>query len=96
LRSTNFVSGFHVHGESTEVGYICDFILDDQTWKIGYLVVDTRPFGGEKKILVSVLHVLQMWWNDSDVYLDEKEAALDKSEVFEPAAFTDLPTSINA
>jgi hypothetical protein len=37
-----------------------------------------------------------MRWNDSEVYLDEKEAAIDKSEVFEPAAFTDLPTSLNA
>jgi len=96
LRSTRFVNGFHVHGESTEVGYICDFILDDQTWKIGYIVVDTRPFRGKKKLLVPVLHVVQMRWNDSEVYLDEKEAAIDKSEVFEPAAFTDLPTSLNA
>jgi len=95
LRSTRFVNGFHVHGESTEVGYICDLILDDQTWKIAYLVVDTRPFRGEKKLLVSVLHVLQMWWSDSEVYLDEKKVAIDKSEVFEPAAFTDLPTSLN-
>jgi hypothetical protein len=81
------IPSYQDHGESTGIGYVCDFILDDQTWKIGYLVVDTRPFRGEKKLLIPVLHVLQMRWNESEVYLDEKEVAIGKSEMFEPAVW---------
>jgi uncharacterized protein YrrD len=91
LRSCCYVTGFHVHGTDGEIGYVCDFIVDDRTWKLLYLVVDARPFRGGKKVLISVEHILQMRWSDSDIYVDETEACVLKSKVFELAAFTDLP-----
>ncbi len=87
LRSSLFVSGFHVHGVGCEIGYIYDFILDDKTWQILDLVVDTRSFQGGKKILISVKRVLQMRWSDSEVYLAETEAHIIENEVFEPDIF---------
>jgi sporulation protein YlmC with PRC-barrel domain len=43
LRSAKEVAGYHVHGSDGKIGHVMDFIVDDETWTIGYLVIDTRP-----------------------------------------------------
>ena len=92
LRATSYVTGFHVHGTDGEIGHICNFVIDDRTWKVLNLVVDTSHFPNGKKVLVAVDHVLQMEWNDSDIYLNKTKADIEKSAVFEPSAFSGLPT----
>ena len=42
LRSTNDVSGHHVEALDGEIGHVEDFLIDDQTWAIRYLIVDTQ------------------------------------------------------
>jgi sporulation protein YlmC with PRC-barrel domain len=83
LRSTAYVTGFHIHGTDGEIGCICDFIVDDQNWKMISLVVSTGHLPGEKKVLVSTAHVIQMQWNDAEVYLNETTADIEKSAVFD-------------
>ena len=42
LRSTNAVSGYHIQASDGEVGNVEDFIVDDETWAIRYLIINTR------------------------------------------------------
>ena len=93
LRSTGYVHGFHVHGTDGEVGHVYDFIVDDQAWKLLYLVLDTHNWREGKKMLVSTAHIVQMQWSDAEVYLDETIADIGRGVVFEPAASTDPPTA---
>jgi hypothetical protein len=92
LRTTSYVTGFHIHGTDGEIGHIVDFVLDDQTWKLLYLIVDTHKLPGGKKVMIGIGHILQMQWNDAEIYLDETVTDVEKSPVFEPSAFSDLPT----
>jgi hypothetical protein len=87
LRSTLYITGFHVHATDGEIGCICNFIIDDLSWKVLYVVVDTRHLNGGKKRLVPVKDILQMRWSDSFVYLQKKKASVEKDEVFDEAAF---------
>ncbi len=82
LRSSLYVTGFHVHGTDGELGRIVDFVIDDQTWKVRSLVVDTGHLPGGKKVLVTVDHIMPMQWNDSEVYLDETKTGIEESAVF--------------
>jgi sporulation protein YlmC with PRC-barrel domain len=91
LRSSRSVTSFHVHAMDGECGCICDFILDDETWKLRCLVLETQPSPGGKKVLIPLGHILEMGWDDAGLYLDETVADLEKSEVFEAARFADLP-----
>lgn len=91
LRATGYVTGFHIHGTDGEIGHICDFIVDDQTWRLLNLVVDTGRLPDGKKVLVSVRHILQMQWNEYEIYLDGTMADIEKSAVFKASAFTGLP-----
>ena len=94
LRATSYVTGFHVHGTDGELGHICNFVIDDRTWKVLNLVVDTGHLPGGNKVLVAVDHIMQMQWKDSEVYLNETKADIEKSLVFEPAAFSGLTSSL--
>jgi len=94
LRATSYVTGFHVHGTDGEFGHICNFVIDDRTWKVLNLVVDTGNLPVGKKVLVTVDHIIQMQWNDSEIYLNETKADIEKSAVFEPSAFSGLPTAL--
>jgi len=42
LRSTQDVSGHHIQAADGEIGHVEDFIIDDKTWAIRYLVIDTQ------------------------------------------------------
>ena len=79
LRSAQYVSGFHVHGTDGELGSICDFVIDDLTWKVLNLVVNTGTPSEGKKVLVTVDHIIQMRWSDSEVYLSETKADIESS-----------------
>ncbi len=94
LRSWSYVSGFHVHGTDGEIGYICNFVINDQTWKVLNLVVNTGHLQESKKVLVAVDDIVQMQWNDSEIYLSETKADIEKGVLFEPSAFSGLPTSL--
>ena len=52
LRSTHDVSGHHIQAKDGEIGHVEDFIIDDETWMIRYLIVDTLNFWEGKKVLI--------------------------------------------
>jgi len=69
LRSAHVVTGYHVQGSDGEIGHVSDLIVDDQTWDIRYLVVDTSNWWVGKKVLVSPRWADRVSWEDSKVFL---------------------------
>jgi hypothetical protein len=53
LRSAEELRGYNVHGTDERIGAVIDFLVDDATWAIRYLVVDTGHFGWGKKVLLA-------------------------------------------
>ena len=49
LRSTHDVSGHNIQAADGEIGHVDDFIIDDETWAIRYLIVDTGNWWLEKR-----------------------------------------------
>jgi hypothetical protein len=69
LRSTTEVKGYHIEATDGEIGHVEDFIVDDETWAIRYLEVDTRNWWPGKKVLVSPRWIDNVSWPDSKVYV---------------------------
>lgn len=69
LRSIKEVSGYHIHAKDGDIGHIVDFVLDDETWAIRYLVIDTRNWWSGKKVLISPQWIESIIWSESKVYL---------------------------
>jgi len=53
LHKFSKVKGFHIHAVDGEIGHVDDFLLDEDTWGLRYLVVDTSNWIGGKQVLVS-------------------------------------------
>jgi hypothetical protein len=70
LRSTDEVTGYHIEASDGEIGHVEDFLVDDETWAIRYLEVDTRNWWPGKKVLVSPQWIDNVSWPDSKVYVD--------------------------
>lgn len=79
LRSTDVVDGYHIEASDGAIGHIDDFIVDDETWAIRYLVVDTTNFLPGKKVLVSPQWVERMSWQDEKVFIKLSKDAIKRS-----------------
>lgn len=67
LRSTDKVKGYSIKATDGEIGEVEDFIVDDSTWKIDFLVVDTGNWFPGKKVLISPQWIKEVKWNTSAV-----------------------------
>jgi hypothetical protein len=49
LRSTQEVTGYDIHATDGDIGEVEDFIIDDVSWKIHFLIVETGNWFSGKK-----------------------------------------------
>jgi uncharacterized protein YrrD len=79
LRSTHDVSGYHIQAADGEVGHVEDFIIDDETWAIRYLIIDTRNWWPGKKVLVSPQWIERVSWSESKVFVNVSRETIKQS-----------------
>jgi hypothetical protein len=70
LRSTHAVTGYHLLARDGEIGHVEDFVIDDETWAIRYLIVATSDFWPGKKVLISPQWIEKVSWEESEVMID--------------------------
>jgi uncharacterized protein YrrD len=70
LRSTYEVTGYHLQALDGEIGHIEDFIIDDETWTIRYLIINTGNWWPGKKVLVSPQWIERVSWNESKAFVN--------------------------
>jgi hypothetical protein len=79
LRSTFDVAGHSIQAPDGEIGHADDFIIDDETWAIRYLVIDTRNWWPGKKILISPQWIESVSWNESKVFVNLLRGVIKRS-----------------
>lgn len=87
LRSSERVSGYHIHATDGDIGHVKDFILDDKTWEITDLLIDTHNWIGGHKVLMPVRHVKEIQWANFKVMLDVSKEYLKECEPFNESSF---------
>ena len=70
LRSTHDVTGHHIQALDGEIGHVADFIIDDETWAIRYLVVDTSNWWAGRHVLVSPQWIDRVSWGEKKVFIN--------------------------
>ncbi len=70
LRSTHAVNGYHVRTAEGIIGYVCDFMMDDQNWAIGQLVVKTGHRFSGKEELIPTTKAERISYDESTVFVD--------------------------
>ena len=70
LRDAKAVSHYEVWATDGEIGRVGDFIIDDATWEIRYLAVNTGSWFAGQKLLVSTQWVEAVSWSNQRVQLN--------------------------
>jgi sporulation protein YlmC with PRC-barrel domain len=79
LRSAKEVRGYHVQGSDGGIGHIEDMVVDDESWHVRYLVVDTSNWWFGKKVLLSPHWASRISWEERKVYVDMSRRAIQGS-----------------
>ena len=69
LHSTNDVSSYDIQARDGEIGHVDDFIIDDETWAIRYMVVDTQKWLPGRKVLISPRWIDHVNWENEKVVI---------------------------
>jgi PRC-barrel domain len=85
LRSMKDVAGYTVQATDGEIGHVDDFILDDESWTLRYIVVDTRNWWPGKKVLIAPPWIAHVDWQNSKVYVNLSRESIKSSPEFDPA-----------
>ncbi len=88
LRSTRKVTGYRIHAEDGEIGHVVDFIFDDQSWKLTYIVVITKNWVGNHRVIIPVEDVKSISWPDSEIRLNISMEKVKHSRILNPSEFT--------
>jgi hypothetical protein len=86
LRSANEVLRYHVHATDGDMGHLDDFIIDDETWEVRYLVIQTSHLWFGKKVLVPPRWTSRISWEGEAAYVDLTREAIKSCPVWNAGA----------
>ena len=85
LRSIKEVLGYHIQATDGEVGHVEDFVVDDETWALRYVVVDTRNWLPGRKVLVSPRWATAVNWGEEKLWFDLPIKRIKNSPKYNPS-----------
>ena len=89
LRSASEVSGYAIGATDGDLGQVDDFLFDDSSWAIRYLVVDTNNWWFGKHVLVAPDWITEISWPDRSVLVNVTRAWLKKAPQYDGAEHVD-------
>ena len=85
LRSCNAVSGYHIDATDGEIGHVAGFLVDDETWAIRYVVVDTSNWWLGNKVLLAPDWIKGVNWSTQTVSVDLSRESIKTAPAYNPA-----------
>jgi sporulation protein YlmC with PRC-barrel domain len=95
LRSMHDVSGYHIQATDGHIGHVEDFIIDDETWTIRYLVIDTQNWWPGKKVLISPQWIERISLSESTVFIKLNREAIMQSPEYTEESLLDREYEIS-
>jgi hypothetical protein len=86
LCGTKDITGYHLQASDGEIGHAHDVLIDDATWRIRYLVVDTSNWIGGiggKSVVISPTALHGIDWSASRMQVDLTREAIRESPSFD-------------
>jgi uncharacterized protein YrrD len=89
LRSTKEVIGYSLHAKDGEIGHVQDFLFEEESWRIQYMVVDTSNWWFGKKVTISPNAVGSVNWAERQVHVGLNRETIQNSPEFNPSTNVD-------
>ena len=89
LRSCKAVVGHHIQARDGDIGHVEDFLVEEHTWAIRYLIVNTSNWWAGHRVLVAPHWIESVNWSDETVSVDLLRQAVRDAPRYDPAAQLD-------
>lgn len=85
LRSTQEVLSYSIEATDTNIGHIEDFIVDEETWIIRYLVIDTSNWlPVSRRVIISPEWVECVEWAHGSAFVNVASEKIKESPEYDP------------
>ncbi|MEO9078358.1 MAG: PRC-barrel domain-containing protein [Rhodanobacter sp.] len=89
LRSCSAVTGYRIEAADGHMGEVKDFLVEESTWAIRYLIVNTSEWWSGHDVLVAVRWIDSVRWMDNAVTVTLTRQAVKDSPAFDPEGTLD-------
>jgi hypothetical protein len=86
LRSGNAVMRYHIEATDGDIGHVHSLLVDDETWAIRYVVVDTSNWWLGHQVLIAPQWINEVRWSDERVSIDLTRQAVQDAPPYDSAA----------
>jgi hypothetical protein len=85
LRSGNALMRYYVHASDGDLGHVAGFLVDEESWAIRYLIVNTSNWWLGHEVLIAPQWIDRVDWLDSTVSVGLTREAIQQSPPYDPA-----------
>ncbi|MHB8455619.1 MAG: PRC-barrel domain-containing protein [Acidiferrobacterales bacterium] len=86
LRSGKVVMKYHIHATDGEIGHVQDLLVDEETWAIRYIIVDTSNWWLGHQVLIAPQWIQDVSWPDATVSVNLTRQAVKNAPPYTSAA----------
>lgn len=89
LRSGNVVTRYYVHASDGDIGHVGGFLVDDRSWVIRYLIVNTSNWWLGHEVLIATRWIEHVDWAESRVVVALSREAIRRSPAYDASVSLD-------
>jgi len=89
LRSCQAVIGYHIQATDGEIGQVKDMLVDDETWAVRYMLVNTSNWWLGHRVLVAPQWIRDVIWHDAKVTVSMTRQAIKDAPPYDSSAKLD-------
>jgi sporulation protein YlmC with PRC-barrel domain len=89
LRSFQALIDYHIHATDGDIGHIQDLIVDEETWAIRYMIVNTSNWGLGRQVLIPAPWIQDVSWQDAKASVNLTRQAVKDAPPYNPAMQVD-------
>jgi len=91
LRSCEAVIGYHIHARDGEIGHVLGMLVDEKSWAIRYLVINTSNWWLGHVVLVAPEWITAVSWAEGTVGVDLTRQAIKEAPRWDSSLLPDRP-----
>ncbi len=89
LRSCKEIQGYHIQGVDAQIGNLQGMLVDEDTWAVRYLIVNTSSWWPGHQVLLSPSWIRDINWGDAKISVEMTQQEVKDAPLFDP----DVPFS---
>ena len=94
LRSCKAVKGYHIQATDGDIGHVQGLLVDEETWAIRYIIVDTSNWWLGHQVLIAPQWIQDVSWSDATVSVNLTRQAVKDAPPYDSAAQLDRKQEI--